>query len=104
MLYAFLIYARRFSTQAQSLLENITKMYMLKLHLLRIADIVFQDSEENQVVTKHHLPINGQIELKNISFRYNNNEPFILNDINLEIKQGECMLLVVLQVVVKVPC
>ena len=33
--------------------------------------------------------VNGRIEFKNVSFRYGENLPYILKDINLEIKQGQ---------------
>jgi ATP-binding cassette subfamily B protein len=33
--------------------------------------------------------VNGKIEFKNVSFRYGENLPFILKDVNLEIKQGQ---------------
>lgn len=93
MLYAFLVFARRFSAQAQSLLVTLTEMYMLKLHLQRLADIVFQDEEKHlaQEYSRGSAGITGAIELRNLCFRYDGGEEDIFSDVNLRIRPGECV-------------
>ncbi len=93
MLYAFLVFARRFSTQAQNLLVNATSMYMLKLHLQRIADIVFQDEEKHliQEYSTTERTISGAIRLDDVCFQYDGSDNSILNHVNLAIQPGECV-------------
>jgi ATP-binding cassette, subfamily C, bacterial CydC len=40
------------------------------------------------------IPQNYAIEVRNLKFRYNTAEPYILNDINFTIKQGHCIAIV----------
>lgn len=47
-------------------------------------------AEEKEIVTK----LSGSIELSNISFRYNETMPYILNDLNIKIKSGEYVAIV----------
>ena len=47
-------------------------------------------SENKEIVTK----LSGSIELSNISFRYNETMPYILNGLNIKIKSGEYVAIV----------
>jgi ATP-binding cassette, subfamily B, multidrug efflux pump len=38
--------------------------------------------------------LKGKIKFSNVSFRYNNNSPYILKDINLEIEQGQTVAII----------
>ena len=93
MLYAFLAFSRRFSEQAQNLLVNVTQMYMLKLHLQRIADIVFQEEEKH--LTQQYATtgdnISGAIQLNEVCYKYDESDDNILNSINLTIQPGKCL-------------
>src|SRR4029450_12428257 len=63
---------------------------ILELHLERLADVALTPLERG-----HDRPlaytrqIQGQIELRRVSFRYAETEPFILEDINLVIEAGQ---------------
>lgn len=50
-----------------------------------IMDAVPEVSGEKQVLTR----ISGGVELNNVSFRYNENGPYVLNDLSLKIRAGQ---------------
>ena len=94
MLFAFLAYRQQFALSSQTLLEKVFEWRMMGLHLARIADIALEDQEE-ALETEHPALTNvaGKIELRNVSFQYNENEPFLFRDLNLTIEAGECVVL-----------
>ena len=47
------------------------------------------------VSVRNLLKLKGQIDLKNVSFKYNDNELEVLHDINLTINKGETVALLV---------
>lgn len=55
-----------------------------------IMETVPETSADKKMVTQ----LSGDIELTNISFRYENNLPWVLNDISLKIKPGEYIAIV----------
>ena len=55
-----------------------------------ILDAVPEISEDKQVVTR----LSGGIELNNVSFRYNNNMPLVLDDLSLKIRPGQYVAVV----------
>ena len=95
VLFAFLAYRQQFTTSAQTLLDKIFEWRMMGLHLSRIADIALEEQE--QALETEHPELDqarGKIELKNISYRYNENEPFIFENISLTIEAEECVALI----------
>ena len=55
-----------------------------------ILKAVPEQAEEKEIVTK----LSGSIELSNVSFRYDETMPYILNDLNIKIKSGEYVAIV----------
>lgn len=49
-----------------------------------------ENSEQREVVTK----LSGSIELNNLYFRYNENSPYIINNMSLKIRSGEYIAIV----------
>ncbi|NVJ61931.1 MAG: peptidase domain-containing ABC transporter [Gammaproteobacteria bacterium] len=95
VLFAFLAYRQQFTTSAQILLDKIFEWRMMGLHLSRIADIALEDQESSLDTSHPELEdVAGRIELKNISYRYNQNEPYIFENISLTIEAGECVALI----------
>ena len=96
MLFAFMSYKRQFTAKASALVDKIIQFKMLSLHMERLGDIVLSEQEtdiESQRQVKVE-EINGKLKLENISFKYSDNEPYILNNLNLEIKQGVSVAIV----------
>jgi len=87
-----------------NLIDQWIQFKMLDVHLGRLADIVHTTTEdvESQVNVDIHehlgsetdanglfIPVKGDIEALNLSFRYSEHEPFIFRNLNLSIKAGE---------------
>jgi len=61
----------------------------------RLNKIMEQTSDiEELSVVEDSQPIKGEIEFRNVSFRYNEEFPFVLKDINLKIKQGTTIAII----------
>jgi len=94
MLFAFMSYKQQFMGKAVAFIENMIELKMLGLHLERLGDIVLE-TPEVQEGSVHDAPVlKGAIRLEDISFRYDDNEPFVLNNVNLSINPGESVALV----------
>ncbi|MFT5756931.1 MAG: ATP-binding cassette subfamily B protein RaxB [Alteromonadaceae bacterium] len=95
ILFAFLAYRQQFTVSAQTLLEKVFEWRMMGLHLSRIADIALEEQEH--ALETNHPELDsaaGKIGLKNISYRYNENEPYIFENLSLTIQAGECVALI----------
>ncbi len=91
MLLAFISYKDQFLSRTSALIDRIVDLQMLKLHGERLADIALTEQETSQQALGSAKNI-GQsltIEVKNLSFRYAQSEPWVLNDISFTIKAGE---------------
>jgi len=96
MLYAFMSYKNQFTGKASALVNKFIQFKMLSLHLERIGDIVLTEQEKD---TESHQPvkpelINGALQLENISFRYSDNEPYLFQNLNLSVPQGNSIAIV----------
>jgi len=49
-----------------------------------------ENAEEKQVLTK----LNGNIEMNNVYFRYEDNMPYVVDGLSLKIKSGEYIAIV----------
>ncbi|MBI3284885.1 MAG: peptidase domain-containing ABC transporter [Burkholderiales bacterium] len=92
MLFAFISYKDQFSQRMASLVDKLFELRMLRLHGERVADIVLAEAEpEAQEVEIAADEINPAIEIRNLSFRYADSEPYVLQDLNLTIPAGQCI-------------
>lgn len=95
MLFAFVAYKTQFIQRIAALVEKSLELRMLGLHTDRVGDIVLSKTESHDT---HSLRPRGtptaSIEIKNVSFRYADNEPYILQNINLQIAEGESVAIV----------
>ena len=89
MLFAFLGYQRHFTDSVTKLLQEGIKFRLLSLHLDRLADIVYEEGEVIAPLSDEPIPVRGHISIKNVSFRYSDNDPWVLQDLSLEIKAGD---------------
>lgn len=93
MLLAFMSYKEQLSERIVSLIDNLCTIAMLKLHVERLADVVFSPPEKHPPYPEtFHYDIHKlttQIELRNVCFRYSTYEPFILENINLTIPANQ---------------
>jgi ATP-binding cassette subfamily B protein RaxB len=90
MLFAFVAYKQQFIAKASRLVEQAIEFRMLDLHLDRLADIAHATPEpaapRNGFCER---PIEGRLEVRNLSFRYAESEKFIFEDLSFSIGAGE---------------
>jgi ATP-binding cassette, subfamily B, bacterial CvaB/MchF/RaxB len=90
MLFAFISYKQQFVDKAARLVERAIEYRMLDLHLERLSDIANAEPEQGHSrPVAYQQPIEGNIEVRNLSFRYAEGEPLVLRNVNLSIPAGE---------------
>jgi ATP-binding cassette subfamily B protein RaxB len=89
MLFAFIAYKKQFIDKITALIDRLNQFKMLGLHFERLQDIVLSPKEnlQGKNVKKH--AVKGKIELKNISFYYDDPASQVLTNLNLVIQAGE---------------
>lgn len=93
MIVAFLAYKGQFETKLMSLIDTVISFKMLDVNLERVSDIVLTEPESNdEKGIKHKLE--GQVEIRNLSFAYDETEPTIMADVNLKIRAGEFIVFI----------
>jgi len=89
MVLAFIAYKRQLTERFANLIEQVIQFKMMRLHLDRIADIALTPIEANRegeaVIDKPK----GQLTLENICFSYSDDQPNILNNVNLSLSAGD---------------
>ena len=92
MLFAFLSYKEQFSQRIASLIDRSFELRMLGLHGERVADIVLSEPErEHCDIEVDPADVPASIEVRNVSFRYADSEPFVLEGLNLVVQAGQCV-------------
>ncbi len=94
MLYAFMSYKQQFIGKAVALIENFIELKMLGLYLERLGDIALEEPEVQDGGLIEAPEFKGGIRLENLKFRYDENEPYVINNVNLTIKPGESVAIV----------
>lgn len=95
MLFAFVAYKGQFTAKAAGLIEKYISYRMLALHGERVADIALTEPEENVdgLLAVDFAPA-GAISVEDLSFRYDENEPPVLENISLTVDAGESVAIV----------
>ena len=100
MLFAYLSYAQRFSTSIQSFSDQYVTYRLVDVHLDRMSDIVFTDSEYPELTSsesnaaenfKHQSQI--KLQVSGLSFRYSDFDPVVLENVDLNVDQGELVVI-----------
>lgn len=101
MFFAFMSFQGRFIGAMDSLISKWVELKMLDVHLNRLADIAFTPLEE---IEKHAAAdeqrglsepssilqkITGKIEVRNLSFRYSEHEPYVFENVSFKIEPNE---------------
>ena len=91
MLFAFMAYKQQFSERLAALIDRLYELRMLGLHGERVADIVLTESEPatETMPETGEVPTPPEIQLRNVSFRYADGEPWVLRDLNLKVPAGQ---------------
>jgi ATP-binding cassette subfamily B protein RaxB len=90
MLFAFISYKQQFVDKAARLVERAIEYRMLDLHLERLADIAGAEPERGHSrPIAYQQPIEGNIEVRDLCFRYAEGEPFVLRNVNVSVRAGD---------------
>lgn len=93
MLVAFLIYQQYFSDAVMKLIDKGIEFRLLSLHLDRLSDITHADIERHQDAYEPLAPVKGRITLKDVSFRYAPDDPWVAHGFSAHIEAGEMVTL-----------
>ncbi len=94
MLLAFLAYRSQFGERTIKLVDLAVDVRMLGLHAERLADIALAAPEAEVEVETDTARIDARLEVRKLSFRYADGEPWVLRDIDLVIEAGEAVAIV----------
>ncbi|HEX7650532.1 MAG TPA: peptidase domain-containing ABC transporter [Noviherbaspirillum sp.] len=94
MLVAFLAYADLFAARAAKLVEQLKELRMLSLHVERLADVTQTPREPHQWSDMDSTTLPNRIELRDVGFRYGENDPWIFRNLNLSVEGGESVAIV----------
>lgn len=94
MLVAYLSYKGQFSGRITGLIDTFVGFKLLRLHGERLADIVLTPPEDDQALPEALPPQDVRIEVRNLSFRYAEGEPWVLRDCSFSIAPGESVAII----------
>lgn len=95
MLFAFVAYKTQFVQRVAALVEKGLDLRMLGLHTERIADVALTAPVAIDAGTPHDgQTVSGRIAVRNLSFRYGEADPLVLDDVNFSIEAGESVAIV----------
>jgi ATP-binding cassette subfamily B protein RaxB len=96
VLMAFIAYKTQFVSRIGSLIDNVFELHMLQLQGERLADIVMHPPEENNkcVGMEGFHQREASIDIRGVKYRYSDQEPFVLNGLNLQINEGESVAII----------
>jgi ATP-binding cassette subfamily B protein RaxB len=93
MLFAFASYKSQFTQRAAAFIDHWIEFRMLELHLQRLADIALTDTEKSGE-SQPYLPLQGHIEIRDLSFRQTGQEPWLFQQLNFRLSPGESVAIV----------
>ena len=88
MLMAFLSFRQTFTDRALSLVAKGFQFRMLGLHIERLGDIIAQEVETRSE-DMAGIALNGSLNVRDVSFRYGTSDPWIFQNLDLDIAPGE---------------
>ncbi len=94
MLIAFLAYRLLLVNKASLFIHSVFDYKLISVQLNRLSDILFQEPEIITTGRGNVENVQGALELKNISFKYNQTDNNVLNDISIQINAGEKIAIV----------
>jgi ATP-binding cassette subfamily B protein RaxB len=98
MLLAFVAYRRQFAARVSALIDKTAELRLLRLHAERLADVVHTEPERDTDTVTHTAVARDEgiptLELRGVRFRYGEEEPYVLDGVDLSISPGECVAIV----------
>lgn len=94
MLVSFIAYADLFSTRGANFVNQFYEIRMLGMHAERIAEITTAQPEQALEGNVTGPAQGGALQVRGLRFRYGRNEPWVIDGLDLEIAEGECVAIV----------
>lgn len=91
MVLAFIAYKSQLTSRFANLIEQVIQFKMMRLHLDRIADIALSEQEKHREGKSLVARPKGCLVLENLCFSYKEEQPNIIDQINLTIEEGDCI-------------
>lgn len=95
MLLSFISYKDQFLSRVSNLINKALELCMLGLHAERLADIALTQPEPRGpavALPRTYQPVS--LAVRHLRFRYSDNDPWILDDLNFSIAVGESVAIV----------
>lgn len=89
MLMAFLALKGQFVGRVSSLIDKVFQLKMLRLMAERLSDIVLAEPEPLQDNSGSLILKDASIEVRGVSYKYAEQEPFVLQNVSFSIADGE---------------
>lgn len=93
MLFAFIAYKEQFNGRMTKLVDHFFELRLLRLQVERLSDIVLQPAESRPA-----LPLvdaggsaSPSLEIRSLYYRYSDTDPWLLENVNLQVEPGECI-------------
>ncbi|WP_410209487.1 peptidase domain-containing ABC transporter [Aquirhabdus sp.] len=95
-LMAFMAYKGQFDGRVGSLIDKFVEVKMLQLQGERLADIVLTEPEEvfGRQTLAEDAPLTPSITVTNLRYRYSDQEPYVLDDVNFTIGAGDSVAII----------
>jgi len=94
MLLAFLAYRAQFAERSSKLVDLVVEVRMLGLHAERLADIALEPPEADAAIETDVARLAPRLDVRGLSFRYADGEPWVLRDCSFTIEAGESVAIV----------
>jgi ATP-binding cassette subfamily B protein RaxB len=89
MLVAIVAYADQFTSRSGALIDRLVDLGLLRLHGERISDIALAEPESATNSQYVGPEPSASVELRNVSYRYSPNDPWVIKNTSLFIDAGE---------------
>jgi ATP-binding cassette, subfamily B, bacterial CvaB/MchF/RaxB len=93
MLFAFIAYKEQFSARIAGLIDKVVDLRMMNLQGERLADIVLTPPEEEAAASAPET-VESSLEVRALTYRYSDTEPFVLVDCSFTVQPGESVAIV----------
>lgn len=94
MLIAYLAYKDQFAQRMGALIDKWMELRMLRLHADRVADVALAEAEQDQGTAAMPEEPRGQIEVRDVWFRYADGEPWVLQNCSFTVNCGKAVAIV----------
>lgn len=96
MFFAYNSYRTQFMGKAMSLVNKVFEYKLISVDLERVADIALTEPEKDLKadMAAPTVEMKGGLQVKNLSFRYSEQDPYVFKNLSFEIKPGEAVAIV----------